>query len=100
MWLSHSHNSNHLYFLPIYLSCLCFSAVYPIAIKYNKNFADAFWDSRQFSFASHLLNLMTSWAIVADVWYIPVQTINEGESASDFAMVCFKKEYFRILDTE
>jgi len=28
--------------------------VYPIAIKYNKIFVDAFWNSRKQSFTAHL----------------------------------------------
>ena len=30
------------------------STVYPIAIKYNKIFVDAFWNSRKQSFTNHL----------------------------------------------
>ncbi|KAK4757162.1 hypothetical protein SAY87_007289 [Trapa incisa] len=41
--------------------------VCPIAIKYNKIFADAFWNSRKQSFTMHLLQLTTSWAVVCDV---------------------------------
>ncbi|ESW30911.1 hypothetical protein PHAVU_002G192600 [Phaseolus vulgaris] len=43
-------------------------AVCPVAIKYNQIFVDAFWNSRQQSFTTHLLQLMTSWAVVCDVW--------------------------------
>jgi hypothetical protein len=42
----------------------------PVAIKYNKVFVDAFWNSKQQTFAQHLLTLLTSWALVADVWYL------------------------------
>ena len=42
--------------------------VCPIAIKYNKIFVDAFWNSRRESFSGHLFRLMTSWAVVCDVW--------------------------------
>ncbi|KAA8494297.1 Glycerol-3-phosphate acyltransferase 3 [Porphyridium purpureum] len=59
--------------------------VYPVAIRYDKRFADAYWNSSQTSFARHLLDLMTSWAVVADVWYLPPQRIRAGESASQFA---------------
>ena len=60
--------------------------VYPIAIKYNRNFADAYWESRRHGFCGHLLNLMTSWAVVADAWYLPAATIAPGEDAAQFAM--------------
>jgi hypothetical protein len=37
--------------------------VYPVAIKYNKIFVDAFWNSKRQSFSQHLYRLMTSWAV-------------------------------------
>jgi len=49
------------------------ATICPIAIKYNKIFVDAFWNSRAQSFVTHLLTLMTSWAVVCDVWYLPPQ---------------------------
>jgi glycerol-3-phosphate O-acyltransferase 3/4 len=45
------------------------ATIYPVAIKYNKLFVDAFWNSRQQTIWHHLFNLMTSWAVVCDVWY-------------------------------
>jgi hypothetical protein len=39
--------------------------VYPVAIKYNKIFVDAFWNSKRQSFSQHLYRLMTSWAVRA-----------------------------------
>ncbi|KAF3533436.1 hypothetical protein DY000_02036513 [Brassica cretica] len=59
--------------------------VCPIAIKYNKIFVDAFWNSRKQSFTMHLLQLMTSWAVVCEVWYLEPQTIRLGETAIEFA---------------
>lgn len=59
--------------------------IYPIAIKYNKDFCDPFWNSRKQSFWRHLYNLMTSWAVVCDVYYLEPQTIEEGETAVQFA---------------
>eukprot|EP00850_Spirogloea_muscicola_P001728 SM000006S19493 [mRNA] locus=s6:1072159:1075790:- [translate_table: standard] len=59
--------------------------VCPIAIKYNKIFVDAFWNSKKQSFTAHLLRLMTSWAVVCDVWYLEPQTIRQGESPIEFA---------------
>ncbi len=57
----------------------------PIAIKYNKTFVDAFWNSRGESFTQHLVRLMSSWAVVCDVWFLEPQLRNDGESAADFA---------------
>ncbi|XWS62575.1 hypothetical protein CRYUN_Cryun06bG0022800 [Craigia yunnanensis] len=59
--------------------------VCPIAIKYNKIFVDAFWNSRKQSFTMHLLQLMTSWAVVCDVWYLEPQNLKPGETPIEFA---------------
>ncbi|PWA76460.1 phospholipid/glycerol acyltransferase [Artemisia annua] len=61
------------------------ATVCPIAIKYNKIFVDAFWNSRKQSFTTHLLQLMCSWAVVCDVWYLEPQKIKPGETAIEFA---------------
>lgn len=57
----------------------------PIAIKYNKIFAETFWHSRRQSFTQHLFTLMTSWAVVADVWYLEPQEMQPGEDGIQFA---------------
>ncbi|KAL3701590.1 hypothetical protein R1sor_019612 [Riccia sorocarpa] len=59
--------------------------VCPIAVKYNKIFVDAFWNSKKQSFTMHLLRLMTAWAVVCDVWYLEPQTLRPGESSIEFA---------------
>ena len=59
--------------------------VCPIAIKYNKTFVDAFWNSKRESFTMHLYKLMTSWAVVADVWFLEPMEKLPGESSIDFA---------------
>ncbi|KAK6121533.1 hypothetical protein DH2020_044724 [Rehmannia glutinosa] len=63
-----------------------------IAIKYNKIFVDAFWNSRnmlkfclQAILTTHLLQLMTSWAVVCDVWYLEPQNLKPGETPIEFA---------------
>ncbi|KAG0470919.1 hypothetical protein HPP92_017619 [Vanilla planifolia] len=60
-------------------------AVCPIAIKYNKIFVDAFWNSKKQSFTKHLFRLMTSWAVVCDVWYLEPQYLRPGETPIEFA---------------
>jgi glycerol-3-phosphate O-acyltransferase 3/4 len=67
--------------------------VCPIAIKYNKIFVDAFWNSKKQSFTMHLVRLMTSWAVVCEVWYLEPQTLREGETPIEFServreMIC------------
>lgn len=37
------------------------------------------------SFTMHLLQLMTSWAVVCDVWYLEPQNLNPGETPIEFA---------------
>lgn len=43
-----------------------------------------YFDYRQ-SFTMHLLQLMTSWAVVCDVWYLEPQNLKPGETAIEFA---------------
>lgn len=59
--------------------------IYPVAIKYDARFGDAFWNSSKYSMMQYLYMMMTSWAIVCDVWYLPPMTRGENESAIDFA---------------
>ncbi|PAA80711.1 hypothetical protein BOX15_Mlig010209g1, partial [Macrostomum lignano] len=59
--------------------------VYPVAIKYDPRFADCFWNSSACGMVTYLFMMMTSWAIVADVWYLPPQIQQEGESSVAFA---------------
>ena len=64
----------------------------PVAIKYNPSFIDAYWISRQRSFPMHLVDMMTSWAMVAEVTFLEPQSIqiNQGETAIQFAGRCKK----------
>ncbi|CAG9574049.1 unnamed protein product [Danaus chrysippus] len=59
--------------------------IYPVAIKYDPRFGDAFWNSSRYGMLHYLLNMMSSWAIVCDVWYLPPMTRNDNETAVDFA---------------
>ncbi|GAA6229314.1 glycerol-3-phosphate acyltransferase 3 [Lates japonicus] len=59
--------------------------IYPVAIKYDPRFGDAFWNSSKYNMVSYLLRMMTSWAIVVNVWYLPPMTIQDGEDAAQFA---------------
>lgn len=61
------------------------SVIYPVAIKYDPRFGDAFWNSSRYSMLQYLYMMMTSWAIVCDVWYLPPMYQEEGETAIDFA---------------
>jgi len=59
--------------------------IYPLAIKYDSRFADCFWNSSKYNMLEHIGMLLTSWAIVADVWYLPPVTQLEGESSITYA---------------
>ncbi|KAK1176187.1 glycerol-3-phosphate acyltransferase 3-like [Acipenser oxyrinchus oxyrinchus] len=59
--------------------------IYPVAIKYDPRFGDAFWNSAKYNMVSYLIRMMTSWAIVCDVWYLPSMIRQEEESAVQFA---------------
>ncbi|XP_073680925.1 glycerol-3-phosphate acyltransferase 3 isoform X3 [Garra rufa] len=59
--------------------------IYPVAIKYDPQFGDAFWNSAKYNMVSYLLRMMTSWAIVCNVWYLPPMTRQDGEDAVHFA---------------
>ncbi|KAM7017784.1 glycerol-3-phosphate acyltransferase 3-like [Tautogolabrus adspersus] len=61
------------------------STIYPVAIKYDPKFGDAFWNSSKYSMVSYLLRMMTSWALDCDVWYLPAMHQQEGEDAVQFA---------------
>jgi hypothetical protein len=57
----------------------------PVALCYNNFFVDGYWNSRAQSFAGHLFSLMSSWAVVCDVYYMDPMHRFPGESAVDFA---------------
>ncbi|XP_069976392.1 glycerol-3-phosphate acyltransferase 3 [Penaeus vannamei] len=59
------------------------SVVFPIAIRFDPRYGDPFW--YQDSFGAYLFSMMTSWAIVCDVWYLPPMRRGENESATAFA---------------
>jgi len=59
--------------------------IYPVAIKYDSKFGDAFWNSSRYSIVTYLYMMMTSWAVVCDVWYLPPMMRRQGEDAIDFA---------------
>ncbi|XP_075938937.1 glycerol-3-phosphate acyltransferase 3 [Anarhichas minor] len=59
--------------------------IYPVTIKYDARFGDAFWNSSKYNMVSYLLRMMTSWAVVVSVWYLPPMTRQDGEDAAQFA---------------
>ncbi|XP_018419201.1 PREDICTED: glycerol-3-phosphate acyltransferase 4 [Nanorana parkeri] len=61
------------------------ATVYPVAIKYDPRFGDAFFNSSKYGMITYLLRMMTSWAIVCSVWYLPPMMRQEDEDAVQFA---------------
>ena len=61
------------------------AAVAPVAIKYNKRLLDPYWNTREQSFSQHILYLMTRWMMIVDVWWLPLQEPQPGESAIEFS---------------
>lgn len=59
--------------------------IYPVAIKYDPLFGDAFWNSSKYGMMTYILMMMTSWAIVCDVWYLPPMEKTDKEDAITFA---------------
>lgn len=58
---------------------------FPVAIKYDPLFGDAFWNSSKYGMMTYILMMMTSWAIVCDVWYLPPMIKKDEEDAVTFA---------------
>ncbi|XP_051474236.1 glycerol-3-phosphate acyltransferase 3-like, partial [Apus apus] len=59
--------------------------IHPVAIKYDPRFADAFWNSTKHSMITYIFNVITSWAIVCNVWYLPPMVKEEEEDPVHFA---------------
>ncbi|KAF3848408.1 hypothetical protein F7725_014905 [Dissostichus mawsoni] len=51
-------------------------------VMYDARFGDAFWNSSKYNMVSYLLRMMTSWAIVVNVWYLPPMEREEEEDAA------------------
>ena len=72
----------------LFYAKLCVLLVYdyfPVAIKYDPLFGDAFWNSSKYGMMTYILMMMTSWAIVCDVWYLPPMVKKDEEDAVTFA---------------
>ncbi|XP_010211480.1 PREDICTED: glycerol-3-phosphate acyltransferase 3-like [Tinamus guttatus] len=59
--------------------------IHPVAIKYDPRFGDPFWNSMKYSTMTYVFKLLTSWAIVCNVWYLPPMVKEEEEDAVHFA---------------
>jgi len=56
-----------------------------LKLRYDNRLGDPFWNSTEQGYLSYLLSMMTAWAIMCDVWYLPPVTKMEDEDPIDFA---------------
>eukprot|EP00762_Andalucia_godoyi_P001327 ANDGO_04771.mRNA.1 Lysophospholipid acyltransferase LPEAT2 len=59
--------------------------VIPCAIKYDKMWADPYWNSKEESFPKHLYRLMTGWCLFVDFHYLEPTTLQPNENPAEFA---------------
>lgn len=59
--------------LVFYLLSTRFAILYHFIfiLQYDPRFGDAFWNSSKFGMVYYLLRMMSSWAVVCSVWYLP-----------------------------
>ena len=69
----------------LFFILLPFFVIYCFSFQYDTRFADAFWNSSKQSLSQHLLMILSSWAIVCDVWYLPPVKQEPNESGLQFA---------------
>eukprot|EP01026_Neomeris_dumetosa_P061472 TRINITY_DN5803_c0_g1_i10.p1 TRINITY_DN5803_c0_g1~~TRINITY_DN5803_c0_g1_i10.p1 ORF type:complete len:377 (+),score=33.26 TRINITY_DN5803_c0_g1_i10:99-1229(+) len=74
--------------------------VCPIAIKYNKIFVDAFWNSRRVTFGQHLIKLMRSWAVVCDVWFLEPQHKKRGRKRTRLCRTSLEANCFQSRSSD
>lgn len=58
------------------------SSPLPTMLQYDPQFGDAFWNSSKYGMVTYLLRMMSSWAIVCSVWYLPPMTREVGAPAT------------------
>jgi glycerol-3-phosphate O-acyltransferase 3/4 len=61
------------------------ATVAPVAMRYNREWSDAFWNSRATPFWLHLVHLMTQWAVVCDVYFLDPMQRRPNELATQLA---------------
>lgn len=59
--------------------------VHPVAIRYDRRFGEAYWDSTRYSMLRYMLMVVSSWCICCDVWYMPALSRCNDESPVEFS---------------
>ena len=54
-------------------------------MKYDPRFGDAFWNSSSQGWCEYIVQMMSSWAIICHVWYLPPMRKLPNEDAIQFA---------------
>lgn len=79
-------------------SCFCSPYIQsPLLLQYDPQFGDAFWNSSKYGMVTYLLRMMTSWAIVCSVWYLPPMTREVGVSSPPVWVCCGGQESGSVL---
>lgn len=60
--------------------------------QYDPKFGDAFWNSSKYSMVSYLLRMMTSWALVCNVWYLPPMHQKVWQTENECPTICMLKK--------
>lgn len=66
-------------------------------MKYDTRFGDAFWNSSEQSYFQYMMQMMTSWALICDVWYLPPMMREVRDKMSTNYMI-FQEFIFIIND--
>eukprot|EP00703_Trepomonas_sp_PC1_P001355 JAP95251.1 Lysophosphatidic acid acyltransferase [Trepomonas sp. PC1] len=59
--------------------------VCPVAIRYGDGSLRAYQNSKKQNFIQFLVGLWTQWVMLVDVWFLEPLTLNENETADEFA---------------
>ncbi|KAL3102854.1 hypothetical protein niasHT_027752 [Heterodera trifolii] len=68
-------------------------------MKYDSRFGDAFWNSSDQSYFRYLLQMMTSWALICHVWYLPLMTKEVGKRKAKLGHISQSKKWLRFGTT-
>ncbi|XP_068139776.1 glycerol-3-phosphate acyltransferase 3-like [Drosophila tropicalis] len=61
------------------------NVVYPVAVRYDRRFGEAYWDSTRYSMLRYMLMVISSWCIACDIWYLPPVRKLPDETSIDFS---------------
>lgn len=59
--------------------------VYPVAIRYDRRFGEAFWNSSRHTMLRYMVMVVSSWCICCDVWYMEPLRRGSEESPVEFS---------------